>query len=311
MAKKHSGRHSFTLGPYDCGISSLVEPNGWIFEILWYLFWVKFSIPALNWKSRCIIIVRISHKTALVSGSLYCNLNSMLIDCQTRNWIAVFLPRMKPTRFCPEVMEQSTSSLFYLISPAACTERTNNWSDDLFPSSKRKNCLGNRFLRIALFHIHLIYSFNLGYFCFKLGDESERGSILTPDGQATLLRAKSLLTALVKSISDASTTVVILGLLHKYKDRFLQLLEADSSTHCNLAAEETERSLNERIREIQEFQELKTKVSSFICMCEIIPPGKNKAYKRIDWPTDKMWSCWRTSRNVLLLLQIAIFPQSC
>ncbi|XP_068759451.1 E3 ubiquitin-protein ligase rnf213-alpha-like isoform X4 [Montipora capricornis] len=118
-----------------------------------------------------------------------------------------------------------------------------------------------------------------GYFRF-FGDESGRGRILTPDGEAALFLAKSLLAALVKSISDASITVVILELLHKYKDRFLQLLDADSSLHNMQAARETERSLNERIREIQEFQELKTKVSNFIRMCEIIPPVNVTAIKK-------------------------------
>ena len=126
------------------------------------------------------------------------------------------------------------------------------------------------------------YPLNLGCFYFNIGDESGRGRILTPDGEATLFRAKSLLAALVKSISDASITVVVLELLHKYKYRFLQLLEADSSTQNMQATREIERNLNERIREIQEFQQLKTKVLCFICMCEIIPPGENKTYKLTD-----------------------------
>lgn len=148
---------------------------------------------------------------------------------------------------------------------------------------QKKNCSGKSFLRFALF----FYPPNLGCFYFKIGDESGRGRILTRDGQATLSQAKSLLAALVKSVSDAVVTVVILELLHKYKDRFLQLLEANSSTH-NMQAKEIERSLNERIREIQEFQALKTKVLSFIHMCEIIQPGENKRYKLTDWPTDEM-----------------------
>ena len=127
----------------------------------------------------------------------------------------------------------------------------------------------------------VFYPLNLGCFYVKIGDESGRGRILTDDGQATLYQAKSLLTALVKSISDASVTVVILELLHKYQDRFLQLLEANSSTH-NMEAKETERNLSERIKEIREFQALKTKVSSFIHMCVIISPGENKRYKLTD-----------------------------
>ena len=111
------------------------------------------------------------------------------------------------------------------------------------------------------------------------GDESERGSILTPDGQETLFMAKSLLTALVQRISDASITVAILEILKRNKDRFLELLEADSSTHIT-QTKEAERSLNDRIGEIQEFQDLKTKLLSFIHMCELIPPGENKTKKR-------------------------------
>ena len=111
------------------------------------------------------------------------------------------------------------------------------------------------------------------------GDESERGSILTPDGQQTLLLAKSLLTALVKRISDASITVATLEILKRNKDRFLELLEADSSTH-NTQTKETERSLSDRIGEIQEFQDLKTKLLSFIHMCELIQPGENRTKKK-------------------------------
>ena len=111
-------------------------------------------------------------------------------------------------------------------------------------------------------------------FCFHLtGDNSGRGSILTPDGQEALSLAKSLLTALVQRISDASITVAILDILKKNKDRFLELLETDSSTD-NMQTKETERSLNYRIEEIQEFQDLKAKLLSFIHMCELIPPGE-------------------------------------
>ena len=116
-------------------------------------------------------------------------------------------------------------------------------------------------------------------FFYLAGDESERGTILTPDGQETLSLAKSLLTALVQRISDSSITVATLEILKKYKDRFLELLEADSSTH-NKRAKEAERSLNDRIREIQEFQDLRKKLLSFIHMCELIQPGENKTEKK-------------------------------
>ena len=92
--------------------------------------------------------------------------------------------------------------------------------------------------------------------------------------------AKSLLTALVERISDASITVAILQLLQKYKDRFLTLLEADSSIP-NASTEtdmklKTKGHLNDRIEEFQKFQTLKMKVLSFIDMCDLIPPGKHK-----------------------------------
>ncbi|KAK2553290.1 E3 ubiquitin-protein ligase rnf213-alpha [Acropora cervicornis] len=116
------------------------------------------------------------------------------------------------------------------------------------------------------------------YFRF-FGDESERGTILTPDGQETLSLAKSLLTALVQRISDSSITVATLEILKKYKDRFLELLEADSSIH-NKRTKEAERSLNDRIREIQEFQDLRKKLLSFIHLCELIQPVNVTAIKK-------------------------------
>ena len=116
-------------------------------------------------------------------------------------------------------------------------------------------------------------------FFYLTGDESERGTILTADGQETLSLAKSLLTALVQRISDSSITVATLEILKKYKDRFLELLEADSSIH-NKRTKEAERSLNDRIREIQEFQDLRKKLLSFIHLCELIQPGENNTEKK-------------------------------
>ena len=83
----------------------------------------------------------------------------------------------------------------------------------------------------------------------------------------------------MERISDASVTVATLEILKKYKDRFLEFLEADSSTQ-NKQTKEAERSLNDRIREIQEFQDLRTKLLSFIHMCELIQPGENKTEKK-------------------------------
>lgn len=175
---------------------------------------------------------------------------------------------MKPTLICSQVVQQSTSSVLYVISPLPVYKEQITGT----MTCKERTVQG-----IAFYELYFgSYPLNLGCFCFKIGDESGRGCILTRDGQATLFQAKSLLTALVKRISNASITVKILELLHNYKDRFLQLLEAGSSAHDMEATRETERSLNERIREMQEFQELKTKVSYFIRMCEIISPGENK-----------------------------------
>ena len=110
----------------------------------------------------------------------------------------------------------------------------------------------------------------------KTGDESGRGSILTDDGQATLFMAKTLLTALVERISNSSTTVEILELLQKYKQRFLQLLEADSSAvNKEIVVVESGKSLDERIEEIQAFQALKKKTVSFMNMCDVIAPGED------------------------------------
>ena len=144
------------------------------------------------------------------------------------------------------------------------------------------------------------------------GDESERGTILTSDGQETLFLAKSLIMALVQRISDASITVANLEILRKNKDRFLKLLEADSSTHDS-KTKETERSLDERIGEIQEFEDLRTKLLSFIHMCQLIQPGENKTKKKESNQTDlvtkrqNVKSYWCKCHNV----QIAIDTQAC
>lgn len=102
---------------------------------------------------------------------------------------------------------------------------------------------------------------------------------MTAEGQATLSMAQSLLTALVERISNASVTVEILKLLMKYRQRFLELLKADS----NVTSEETkarvilegEKRLNDRIEEIQQFEAVKKKTLSFINMCDLIKPGEN------------------------------------
>ena len=116
-------------------------------------------------------------------------------------------------------------------------------------------------------------------FSLKIGDESGRGRILTDDGQETLSMAQSVLTALVASISNASVTVEILVLLQKYRDKFLELL---LKTTCPSTKERTEANtkqqdekiLDERIREIEEFQAVKQKLASFVNMCGLIGPGE-------------------------------------
>ena len=88
--------------------------------------------------------------------------------------------------------------------------------------------------------------------------------------------AKSLLTALVERISNASITVEILELLRKYKQRFLELLDTDSSaTNKETMEVESGKSLDELIEEIQEFQAVKKKTVSFINMCDVIAPGED------------------------------------
>ena len=90
--------------------------------------------------------------------------------------------------------------------------------------------------------------------------------------------AKSVLTALVERISNASVTLEVLEILQKHKQRFLELLKANS-TDVNEGSEdhvnvETKTRLDERIEEIQRFQAVKKKVVSFINMCDLIAPGK-------------------------------------
>ena len=88
--------------------------------------------------------------------------------------------------------------------------------------------------------------------------------------------AKSLLTALVERILDSSVTVEILELLQKYKQRFLQLLEADSSAvNKEIMVAESGKSLDQRIEEIQGFQAVKKKTVSFINICDLIRPGED------------------------------------
>ncbi|XP_068731195.1 E3 ubiquitin-protein ligase rnf213-alpha-like [Montipora capricornis] len=116
-----------------------------------------------------------------------------------------------------------------------------------------------------------------GYLKF-FGDESGRGNILTSEGQETLSMAKSLLRALVERICHASITVATLKLLQQYKDRFAQVLHADTSNIEE--AEETEKSLNLRIEELLEFQGLKEKLMSFVYMCDLISPVNVTTLKR-------------------------------
>ena len=116
-------------------------------------------------------------------------------------------------------------------------------------------------------------------FSFKTGNKSERGSILTPEGEETLSMAQAVLRALVESISNASVTVEILVLLQKYRKKFLDLLSKTTFTSAKDGIEantrqEGEKILDERIGKIQEFRAVKEKVVSFVNMCDLIGPGE-------------------------------------
>ena len=91
-----------------------------------------------------------------------------------------------------------------------------------------------------------------------------------------MLMAQSVLTALVESISNASVTVEVLVLLRKYRTKFLELLKTTFSTakEGTEAKEEVEKILDERIKELEEFQAVKVYVASFVNMCELIRPGE-------------------------------------
>ena len=88
--------------------------------------------------------------------------------------------------------------------------------------------------------------------------------------------AQSVLTALVESISNASVTVEVLALLRKYRTKFLELLKTTFSTakEGTEAREEVGKTLDERIKEFEEFQAIKVNVVSFVNMCELIRPGE-------------------------------------
>ena len=116
-------------------------------------------------------------------------------------------------------------------------------------------------------------------FCFT-GDGSERGAILTNEGQETLSMAKSLLEALINGISNASVTVEILLLLKDFKQKFVELVKTttpivkEEEGRKIATNERMEQILNERIEEIDEFQAVKVRVLSFATMCDLFQPGK-------------------------------------
>ena len=118
------------------------------------------------------------------------------------------------------------------------------------------------------------------FLLFFTGDGSERGAILTHEGQETLSMAKSLLEALIDDISNASVTVEILLLLKDFKQKFVELVKTTTPVVTEeegrkiATNERIEQILNERIEEIDEFQALKVRVLSFARMCDLIPPGK-------------------------------------
>lgn len=111
-----------------------------------------------------------------------------------------------------------------------------------------------------------------------LGDKSERGRILTKEGQETLVKAKSVLTAVIESISKATVTDEILRLLRDHKAKFLELSKARFTTKEEAKSDSepgVRRILDERIEELEEFYAVQNKVFSFIHMCDLIKPGKS------------------------------------
>ena len=118
------------------------------------------------------------------------------------------------------------------------------------------------------------------FFFFFTGDGSERGAILTDEGQETLSMAKSLLEALIDDISNASVTVEILLLLKDFKQKFVELVKTTTPVVTEeegrkiATNERIEQILNERIEEIDEFQAVKKRVLSFAWMCDLIQAGK-------------------------------------
>ena len=135
------------------------------------------------------------------------------------------------------------------------------------------NCVENVMLSFFVLENEIFYH-------FSTGDGSERGAILTDEGQETLSMAKSLLEALINDISNASVTVEILLLLKDFKQKFVELVKTTAPVvkeeeGRKIATNPTiEQILNERIEEIDEFQAVKVRVSSFARMCDLIQPGK-------------------------------------
>lgn len=111
-----------------------------------------------------------------------------------------------------------------------------------------------------------------------LGDKSERGRILTKEGQETLVKAKSVLTAVLESISKATVTVEILTLLRDHKAKFLELSKATFTTKEEDKSDSehrVRRILDERIEELEEFYTVRKEVLLFIHMCDLIKPGRS------------------------------------
>ena len=115
---------------------------------------------------------------------------------------------------------------------------------------------------------------------FFSGDGSERGAILTDEGQETLSMAKSLLEALIYDISNASVTVEVLLLLKNFKHKFLELVKTTTPVVKGeegreiVKNERIKQILNDRIEEIDEFQAVRVRLLSFARMCDLIQPGK-------------------------------------
>ncbi|XP_022803330.1 E3 ubiquitin-protein ligase rnf213-alpha-like isoform X2 [Stylophora pistillata] len=141
-----------------------------------------------------------------------------------------------------------------------------------WPNSRRSQIKSG--LELSTVKFLLTWNPMAGYFRF-FGDKSERGRILTKEGQETLVKAKSVLTAVLESISKATVTVEILTLLRDHKAKFLELSKATFTTKEEDKSDSehrVRRILDARIEELEEFYTVRKEVLLFIHMCDLIKP---------------------------------------